>query len=164
VISILVAMSLIMVGIFELLPAVTAENQATQVTFFKILLDYALFGFILNFIREIVKDIEDIDGDFNAGARTLPILMGRNRAGKVVFALFFIPILGLIYYIATYLYKQQIALIYFLVLIVAPLIYGCIQSYSAETKKDWQHISNLLKLVMVTGILSLLLYKYILLK
>ncbi|MBT8266220.1 MAG: geranylgeranylglycerol-phosphate geranylgeranyltransferase [Bacteroidia bacterium] len=163
VISILVAISIIMVGVFELLPTVTADNQDTQVTFFKIILDYALFGFVINFIREIAKDIEDIDGDFNSGARTLPIIIGRERAGKVVFALLFVPLIGIIYYVTTYLYKHQIAIIYFLVLVVAPLIYLCVKSYSAETKKDWRHISNILKLVMLTGILSMVLYKYILL-
>jgi 4-hydroxybenzoate polyprenyltransferase len=162
VISILVAMSLIIVGIFELLPAVTAENQDTQVTFFKISLDYALFAFSLNFIREVVKDIVDIDGDFNAGMSTLPISIGRDRAGKVVFALFFIPIIGLIYYLVTFLYKHQIAVIYFLVFLIAPLLYCSIKSFSAETKKEWQHISIMLKVIMVLGILSLLLYKYIL--
>lgn len=162
VISILVAMSILMVGIFELLPAVTAQNQETQVTFFKILLDYALFALIINFIREVVKDIIDIDGDFNAGMSTLPISIGRDRAGKVVFALFFIPTLGLIYYVVTFLYKHQIAVIYFLVFLLAPLIYCSVKSFSAESKKEWQHISQMLKLIMVLGILSLLLYKFIL--
>ena len=51
VISVLVAMSVLIVGLFELLPVVNTQNQATQLTFFKILLDYALFAFIINLVR-----------------------------------------------------------------------------------------------------------------
>ncbi|GAL80200.1 hypothetical protein JCM19274_3770 [Algibacter lectus] len=81
VISILVALSVLIVGIFELLPALTLENRDIQLTFFKIIFDYAVFAFLLNLIREIAKDVEDIDGDYKAGMNTLPIAIGRDRTG-----------------------------------------------------------------------------------
>ncbi len=161
-VSILVALSIIIVGLFELLPAITPENQATQVTFFKILWDYALFAFIINLLREMVKDIEDIDGDHKAGMNTLPITLGRERAKKIVFALSFVPIAATVYYVVTYLFKQQLVVAYFLLFIIAPLIYVSIKIFTAETKKDYHAISNILKLVMFFGMLSLLLYKFIL--
>lgn len=162
VISILVAMTILIVGLFELLPAITPKNQPTQLFFFKILLDYALFAFIINLIREIAKDIEDVDGDYKAGMNTLPIAIGRDRASKVLFALTFLPLFGVVYYMMTYLYKQQIAIGYFLVFIVAPLLYITIKSFFAKTKKDYHHISYFLKLVMLFGMLSLLMYAFIL--
>lgn len=164
VISVLVAMSILIVGLFELLPVVTAQNQATQLTFFKILLDYALFAFIINLVREVAKDIEDIDGDYKAGMNTLPIAIGRERATKVLFALTLLPLFGVVYYMLTYLYKQQIAVGYFLLFLVAPLLYITIKSFSAKTKKDVRHISTILKIVMFLGMLSLLLYVFILKK
>ena len=164
VISVLVAMSVLIVGLFELLPVVTVQNQATQLTFFKILLDYALFAFIINLVREVAKDIEDIDGDYKAGMNTLPIAIGRERATKVLFALTLLPLFGVVYYMLTYLYKQQIAVGYFLLFLVAPLLYITIKSFSAKTKKDVRHISTILKIVMFLGMLSLLLYVFILKK
>lgn len=163
VISLLVSLSLIIVGLFELLPVLTAQNQETQTTFFKIILDYALFAFIINFIREIIKDIEDIDGDYKAGMKTLPIVIGRERASKIVFILLLIPLFGVTYYVITHLYKQLFLVGYFLLFVMAPLIFIMIKSFSAETKKDFHILSNLLKLVMLFGMLSLWLYKYILL-
>ena len=53
VISILVSLSLIIVGLFDLLPAITTLNQSTQLMFFKILMDYAYFAFIINFDRRL---------------------------------------------------------------------------------------------------------------
>ena len=162
VVSVMVAMSILIVGLFELLPAITPRNQQVQLFFFKILLDYALFAFIINLIREIAKDLEDVDGDYKAGMNTLPIAIGRERAAKVLFGLTFIPLFGVVYYVMTYMYKQQIAVSYFLLFIIAPLLYISIKSFSAQSKKEFHHISNMLKLVMLFGMLSLLLYRFIL--
>lgn len=163
VISVLVALTLIIVGIFELLPSTTSINQQTQLTFFKIIFDYAVFAFIINLLREITKDLEDINGDHKAGMNTLPIVIGSERATKVLFVLSFIPLFVVSHYVVNSLYKNQVAVLYFLIFIIAPLLYISIKLFSASTKKDFHHISNVLKFVMLFGMLSLLLYKYILL-
>lgn len=163
VISILVALSILIVGIFELIPAMTIQNQGIQLVFFKILLDYAIFAFLINFIREISKDIADIDGDYKSGMNTLPIVFGRERTSKILFILSFIPLGAVIYYVINNLYTKPVAVIYFLVFIIAPLIYLLILIFNAKTKKDFITISNILKLVMLFGILSILLYKFMLL-
>ncbi|MFG6685997.1 geranylgeranylglycerol-phosphate geranylgeranyltransferase [Mariniflexile sp. HNIBRBA6329] len=163
IVSMLVGLTLIIVGVFELLPPITSINQPTQLTFFKIIFDYAVFAFAINLLREIAKDIEDINGDYQAGMNTLPIAIGTERASKVLFTLSIIFLLAIVYYVINSLYKNQIAVLYFLVSIIGPLLYACIKIFSATTKKDFHHISNVFKLVMLFGMLSLLLYKYILL-
>lgn len=163
IISLLVALSILIVGMFDILPAITPQNQLTQLTFFRILLDYAIFAFIINFIREVAKDIEDIDGDYKSGMNTLPIAIGRERASNILFIFTLIPLFIIIYYTTNTLYKNQISVLYFLVFIIGPLLYISIKTFSAKTKKDHHHISSMLKLVMLFGMLSLLLYKYILL-
>ncbi|MFD0990956.1 geranylgeranylglycerol-phosphate geranylgeranyltransferase [Mariniflexile jejuense] len=163
VVSILVALSILIVGVFELLPTITSLNQQTQLTFFKIIFDYALFAFAINLLREIAKDIEDINGDYKAGMNTLPIAIGTERATKVLFALTIICLLFIVYYVINSLYKNQVAVLYFLVLVIGPLLYNCIKIFSSKTKKEFHQISNVFKLVLFFGMLSLLLYKYILL-
>ena len=163
VISILVALSILIVGVFELLPAITPQNKQIQFTFFKVIIDYAMFAFIINFLREIAKDIEDIDGDYKAGMNTLPIALGRERAKNILTLLNFIPLVIIIFYIVSTLYKQPIAVGYFLMFVIAPLLYTTIKTFNAETKKDFHNLSNMYKLVMLFGILSLLLYKYVIL-
>ena len=155
-------MSIIIVGLFDLLPAVTTLNQPTQLAIFKIVLHYALFAFIINLLREMVKDIEDIDGDYKAEMKTLPIIMGRERAGILVFLFSLLPLFGVVYYLVIYLYKQPLAVGYFLLFVIAPLLYFTIKSYSAETKPELKHLSNILKLIMLFGVLSLLLYPFML--
>lgn len=160
VVSIVVALSILLVGIFELIPAMNSNNEAVQTTFLKIILDYAVFAFMINLVREMVKDIEDIDGDFKAEIKTLPVILGRERTNKIVFILSVIPILSITYYVITYLFKQQLVVGYFLIFVIAPLIYVSIKLFSAEQKSQYKHLSLILKLVMLTGMLSLLLYNF----
>lgn len=160
VVSVLVSMSIIIVGLFDLLPVITSENQQTQLAIFKILMNYALFAFMINLLREIIKDIEDFEGDTKADMRTLPIVIGKNKAKTVLFVLSFIPLLAIVYYVITFLYKQQIAVGYFLLFVVAPLLYFTFKVLSANTQKKLHHLSNVLKLIMFFGVLSLLLYKF----
>jgi 4-hydroxybenzoate polyprenyltransferase len=162
VVSLVVSLSILLIGIFELLPVMTENNRNVQITFFEIILDYAIFAFMINFVRELVKDIEDIDGDHKGGMKTLPIVIGRTRATKIVFALSFIPLISVTYYVVINLFKQIEIVGYFLVFVIAPLIYISIKLFSAEQKAHYKHISLMLKLVMLTGILSLVLYKFVL--
>ncbi|WP_282124036.1 geranylgeranylglycerol-phosphate geranylgeranyltransferase [Algibacter mikhailovii] len=163
-ISVLVGMSILIVGIFDLLPVMTASNRSMQMVFFKVVFDYACFAFFINLLREISKDIEDIDGDYKAGMNTLPIVIGRERAKNVLTFLNFIPLVGIVFYLISNLYKEIIVVCYFLVLVIGPLLYISIKTYHAITKKDFHQISNIYKLVMLFGILSLLLYKYVILR
>lgn len=161
-ISILVAMSVLIVGLFDLIPTITESNRATQMTFFKILIDYAVFAFLINLIREMIKDIEDVDGDYKAQMNTLPIAIGRERAKYITLVISLLPIAAIVYYMTTYLYKHQIAIGYFLVFVFAPLMYASIKMYLATTKSHFKHISMVYKIIMLFGMLSMLLYSYIL--
>lgn len=157
-ISVLVSLSLIIVGLYDLIPVITFENQDNQRLVFKLLLEYAGMAFVLNFIREIIKDIEDIDGDHASGMQTLPVIIGRSRASKIAFILSFLPLGILVYYVIMVLYNKPLEVGYFTFLIIGPLVYVIIELFSAKTKKEHRKISNALKLVMLTGVLSLLLY------
>ena len=63
---------------------VSVDQSINLQTLLGIILDYAIFAFFINFIREIVKDLEDIDGDYNQGMNTLPIAIGKERTAKIV--------------------------------------------------------------------------------
>lgn len=162
IVSALVATVIIVVGLFELLPAITPANRQTQSTIFSILLDYALFAFLVNWLREMVKDQEDINGDYNAGRKTLPILLGKARANKVIFIIGLIPVAGVIYYMYNYLFINNYAVLYALIFIVGPLLYFLVTLPGSKTKPHYARLSLLLKLVLLFGLLSLGLYPLIL--
>ena len=159
-----ISLSIYLVGIFDLIPVATLSNRSTQFFFLDLIKDYAVFAFMLNLLREIIKDIEDIDGDYKMGVQSLPIVLGRFRTTKLVFFLSFIPLAVIILYLSNNLYKQPLAMSYVLLFIIAPLIYVTIKLYTAELKTEYKVISNVLKLVMLTGVLSLILFQFILIK
>lgn len=162
-VSVLVAMSLIVVALFDLMPAINPGNVALQSTVFKTVLHYALFAFFINLIREIVKDLQDINGDKKGGMNTLPIAIGRKRTGNIVFILGSLAVLAVVFYMYEKLYNKQIIMLYFLFAIVAPLLYFCIKTWDAKTTKDYAFLSKLLKLVMFLGICSIALFEFVVL-
>ena len=160
VVSILVAMSILIVGLYDLLPAITPINQQTQATFFSIVFDYAMFAFFINLIREIVKDIQDVNGDKKGNMNTLPILLGRKRATKVVFVMGIAIIAAVVWYVYEYLFSKQWLVLYFLFLILAPLLFFTVKIFSAEKPSDYDFLSKWLKFIMLTGVASLILYQF----
>ncbi|MFV8333491.1 geranylgeranylglycerol-phosphate geranylgeranyltransferase [Flavobacterium sp. GSP14] len=154
IVAILLSCSVIIIGIFDLLPAIDAGNQQQMRIVFSILLDYAIFTFFINILREIIKDIEDGDGDYNQGIRTLPIVIGKSRTAKIVFGLSFIPILFLLFYINSYLLNLIYTTIYLLLFVMGPLFYFTVKVWSAKSKKEFHTLSLLLKWIMFFGILS----------
>lgn len=158
IVALLLSVSVLIIGVFDLLPATFDGNQYEMRVMFSLLIDYAVFTFIINFIREIVKDMEDINGDYNQGMSTLPIALGLKRTSKVVFVLGLIAIVLLLWYINGNLMvsKLYFAVVYCLLLIVAPLIFFIIKMWSATTKKEFHVLSSVLKFVIFFGILSIL--------
>lgn len=157
VVALLLSFSVIIIGIFDIFPATDGENQQFMASIFSILLDYALFAFIINFIREIVKDLEDVNGDYNQGMQTLPIVLGISRTSKLVSVISLIPIALLLIYINEYLFTNNlfIATIYGFVLVLAPLILFSIKMWIAKSKEDFHSLSTLLKWILFFGIVSI---------
>jgi len=162
-ISCLVAMVILIIGLYDLMPAITPQNQPTQAVIFSILLDYALFAFLINWLREMVKDQQDVNGDFNTGRNSIPIAIGKDRANKVIAAIALIPIILIIYYMYEYLYENIYAVLYTLLLLVGPLLYFITKIFSAKTIKEFSHLSFTLKLIMLFGLFSIAIYQFILL-
>ncbi len=162
-VSSLVAMTVIIMGLFELLPAITPVNRQTQSIIFSILLDYALYAFLINWLREMVKDQQDIKGDYNTGRNTLPIALGKDRANKVIFAIGLIPVAAIIYYMYNYLFNNMAAVLYALFLILGPLLYFLATIITAKTRNHYRRLSLILKIIMITGLASIGLYPFILL-
>lgn len=122
---------------------------------------FAGFAFIISLIREAVKDMEDIEGDRKNGNRTMPIVWGVN-ATKVFTAVWLIVLivtLGIVQAYAAHL-QWWLSIVYCVVLIITPLVLTFKNLYSAKTSEQFQSLSSLIKLAMLTGILSMIFFKY----
>ena len=155
VVASMLSLSIIIIGLFMIFPATYDGNVEKMRVVFSVLIDYAIIAFIINFIREIVKDLEDITGDQKSAMRTLPIVFGESNTKKLVFILSFIPIICIVYYVYNYLFQLQYATIYILGCIVGPLLYFTIKIWSANSKKEYHHLSTILKMIVFLGVISI---------
>jgi 4-hydroxybenzoate polyprenyltransferase len=158
IIALLLSFSVVIIGVFDLYPAINAENQLLMASLFSILLDYAIFAFVINLIREIVKDLEDINGDTSQGMKTLAIVLGTLKTTKLVFALGLMSIITLFVYTKTYLIFNNlfIATLYTFLFVLAPLIFFTIKIWTAKSKEEFRCLSKLLKWILLFGILSII--------
>ena len=158
VVALLLALSVIIIGVFDLFPATNVDNKAQMASLFSILIDYALFAFMINFIREIVKDIEDVNGDYNQGMNTLPIAIGISRAAKIALGFAIIPFILSLLYINKYFMENNLLIVtlYAFAFVLAPLLYFIVKIFGATSQKEFHHLSTVLKLILLFGILSIL--------
>ena len=154
-VSFLVAFSFITLFLFDL--NLEIQNNSQKLVIYVTLL-LSTFAFLINLIREIVKDIEDINGDYNLKMNTLPILLGVARTKKITSFLCVFPLGLLLFIVANYASIYKFTVLYLILFTLVPLLYVALKLLSAKTKKDFKKLSMLLKLIMFLGINSLLIF------
>lgn len=160
VVALMLSTSIIIIGLFDILPAIDVDNRFRMKEAFGILMHYSIFAFIINLIREIVKDMEDMDGDYQSGINTLPNAIGIQKTKIIVGVLTVISIGILAYYVNSNLFELDYVVYYAMILIVGPLIYFGVKLLNATTKKEFHHLSLVLKIILFFGILSVAVIVY----
>ncbi len=117
-----------------------------------------LFSFLLNLGREMLKDLEDVEGDKALGAMTIPIRFGAT-ATLVLATVIFVVMIG-----ATMVpyWTREYGQTYFLVVMFGtnlPLLYVIIKAWQNPTKENLYRQNTLLKVAMSFGIVSVALGK-----
>lgn len=122
---------------------------------------YAGFAFIISLIREAVKDIEDMPGDARYGCRTMPIVWGANAA-KVYIAVWMIILISMLGIVQVYVLQFQWwwAVVYCILMIIVPLLYIFLKLFKASSVQEYHKLSSWTKLVMFTGILSMIFFYF----
>ncbi len=126
---------------------------------FKYAVLYAGFAFIISLVREVIKDIEDIDGDTKYGCKTMPIVWG-IPAAKVFAGVWLVVLAGAITILLVYMLQKAwwLSSGYCLVLVLA-LLSVLRQLYKAQNTGQYHAVSSNIKWVMFAGILSMLMLK-----
>ncbi len=172
VIALLSGMVPLLVALFEV-PALNrryAEGLSMGLVNFNPIVEmalvFAIFGFTLSLIREIIKDIEDYEGDMQYGCKTLPIVAGIARAKGVIIALIGVFVLFLAYYEFTRFLADAEAdmksLLWFTLLVQVPMIFLGYKVWKASSKAHYRFASLITKLIMVAGISYLFMFPSIL--
>ncbi|MEP7142144.1 MAG: geranylgeranylglycerol-phosphate geranylgeranyltransferase [Ferruginibacter sp.] len=143
-----------------LVPALPLEVAAGMHRIYKFAALYAGFAFIISLIREVIKDIEDMEGDARYNCKTMPIVWGVPSA-KVFVGVWLVVLIGALVVVQFYVLQigWWLSALYVLLLVIVPLLWILKKIYQAQTTAQYHHISNMIKLVMLTGICSIILIK-----
>ena len=120
------------------------------------LLYYILFAFLATWLREVIKDIEDIDGDAKSNCETAVVRFSINTGKWMVI------ILGILLIIALMVWdnKQTHHMIKLLLLVLQGATIGSMAFvWWAKDKTYYHKASSILKLIMLVGTLILFFYK-----
>ena len=166
IISILVGIVPLMVLLFEfplLVKRYELYTLATGINFDYLLFwvcSYAGFAFLLNLIREIIKDMEDFEGDSIFGRQTVPIIWGIRTSKQIILGLIAAMVLPILYLLLFHL-NDRISVAYISLLIVTPLVLLAFGTTWASTKEQYHSLSRITKGIMFSGLVYCPIANYI---
>ena len=118
-ISLLAALVILIVPLYEIIPNPMANSENA----FYIICGYAIFAFFTTFIREIIKDFEDAEGDKKMGYTTFAIVSEKSAKSSIQFiSVLLIIIIGIVTAIQI-TYEAYIAAAYVIIAVEIPFIY-----------------------------------------
>lgn len=162
VISLLTAWTILIIFFSKVdLADAFGAGETSHYKFFRLAMLYAGFAFIISLIREAIKDMEDMPGDAKHGCRTMPIVWGVN-ATKVYTAVWLVVLIALLIVVQVYIlqFKWWLPVAYSIAAIIFPLIVVLVKLRSSSSPQQFHQLSTITKLVMFTGILSMLFFYY----
>lgn len=119
----------------------------------------AIFAFLIHLGREIIKDIEDMDGDSALGLRTLPIVWGVEKSRYLAAGVLLTLCLVTVYPYFTNLYNE-LYMVSIIIGVLIPLMVMIVFLFFRIDMQALRRISMSLKIIMITGLLSLYLGKF----
>ena len=145
---------------YDFAASLAPDISSASKRIFKFAVLYGSFAFIISMIREVVKDIEDMEGDAKYNCKTMPIVWG-VPSSKVFAGVWLVVLIGALAIMQFYAFQLgwRLTALYCLLLVVLPLIWILRKLYVAQNTPQYHSISSLIKLVMLSGILSIMFFR-----
>jgi len=128
---------------------------------------YSAFAFLVNLIREIVKDMSDVKGDLRLGSKTIPIRFGYKRTKTMLALLYLFALVPIVLFIMngssigplspqTAMGSKIFSVL--LVAVIISMIISYIFLISNNRRRNYVNASNALKFALLFGVISALFY------
>ncbi|GIV27738.1 MAG: prenyltransferase [Bacteroidia bacterium] len=145
----------LLTGLLPMLPYIYVNALYPQISILTLnaLLSLSAFAFFTTIIRELIKDIQDMEGDKEGGRNTIPVRWGLLPSKIIVFFLTFLLIIFLIPFNVYYILKNNFgAVIYNVIFLIIPSIILMILDVVIKDFRQFGWLSALMKLIMLTGV------------
>ncbi len=165
VIALFTALVPFVVALYDMVPCYKEYAHLSPSIAFKPIWFYVFgitfFAFITTLIREILKDLEDIEGDKEYGCNTLPIVVGIRNAKfiAILISVFVMAVLGSFQNVQWKI-QDSMSFYYFLFAIQLPMSVLIYQIATAHTQKQFSRASTTIKAVMLLGVSYIFVFAY----
>lgn len=112
-----------------------------------------IFAFLVNLTRELLKDVEDVEGDRNAGAMTLPVRYGTRPA--LMMATLVVVMLISATFLPYLLSIYSISYLWIVLVVDAVLLFVIFSWWRDESLSNLRRLSGILKLAMLVGLVAI---------
>lgn len=159
VVSALTAFIFLLLMVFEAAFLNTIHFEGSQFVMDMLLwqvMFYGGFAFLTNLTREVIKDLEDMEGDEAFNVSTFPVQFGERAGRWVAGVLLLVSLCFVGFFLKLFLNGNHMKEVLYLILLVCvPFI--CIAELlrRAKTSEDYGIVSWWLKVVMLLGVLSI---------
>jgi 4-hydroxybenzoate polyprenyltransferase len=136
-------------------PELFVEASRSFLQLNRFVMAFAFFAFLTTLIREISKDVQDIDGDKRFGCHTLPIVLGIKATRFILVFLEIVTIAAVAWFHYILNHSGYVILSFILLLPLILLIISVFSTMKASDRAGFSRLSLIIKLVMVSGMVSL---------
>ena len=161
IVALLSALVILIIWLFEFFHLrLNPENFSSLLNNFKsvnqFIIAYSLFAFLTTLFREIIKDVEDLEGDREFSSQSLPVTIGVRKTRYIIAFLILVTFTLLVYGQVVVSRLDLTAVFWYLLFVVeCPLLLLLYKLVKAQNKEDYHSLSLLSKMIMLAGILSM---------
>lgn len=156
VVSMLTALVIFLVVFYAIPSTDLLVSDFSIATISKFTIIFGGFAFLVSLIREIIKDMQDVKGDMDYHCNTIPVVLGIPAAKRVVLFLSVLLIIAVsLFQFYLFIGHRFIIPVYGLLAIQLPVVYLLARLNGADKSRDFGRLSNIVKMVMLAGILSM---------
>lgn len=121
------------------------------------ILTHAIFLFFVILIKELIKDLENLKGDFTMKYRTIPVIYGENLTKSYITMYMFFVIATCLNLIINY---DISLMIYYYVLSIPFFLFFIGFLWKFQNINHYQKLHNSLKVIITLGLFSIILHGY----
>jgi 4-hydroxybenzoate polyprenyltransferase len=122
--------------------------------FYHVIFAHAVFLFLLILIRELIKDLENIEGDLVTNYKTIPVLYGEKTAKSIITSLTIATIIPV--YLLIGIFDVGYMDMYFYISLMA-LIFIILKLWKSQSKQQYIRLHFLLKIIILAGVFCIVL-------
>ena len=120
-----------------------------------IIIAYALFLFFILLLKDIVKDMKNIKGDFSANHKTIPVVFGESFAKTLVSLL---SLINIFLILNLFLNFNSGFMYFYYFLALAVMVYFMFKLYYSKSTVQYLYLHNLLRFLITAGVFSIVLH------